>query len=337
MTVVERASRPSLIEVKPPAPAAREARVAAPRAVDVTLIVVTWNSERWIDRCLRAIPAACEGLHYEVVIYDNASSDGTLSHIRDVDAQQLVRSENNDGFAAGVNRAATLSRGRYVFLLNPDCELGPRALTTLLEFLDANPAAAAAAPLLSGDDGDDQREFQLRELPTLRSLASEVLLHRKASHREYRDLDLTRPQRVEQPAAAALLIRRSVFDEVGPLDEQFSPAWFEDVDYCQRLARAGKEVFVVPAARGRHFGGASLEHMPFAEFVDVWYRNMLRYARKWMTPGEAEAVRWTIIAGMLLRCIAAAAGLAHPEAGRRVALRAYAHVLERAFARWETR
>lgn len=331
MTFVERESRPSLIEVTRPVPA------ALARPVDVTLIVVTWNSERWIGRCLRAIPAACEGLSYEVVIYDNASTDATLAQVGEADLQQVVRSERNDGFAAGVNRAATMSTGRYVFLLNPDCELAPRALTTLLEFLDAHPNAAAAAPLLSGDDGDDQREFQLRELPTLRSLASEVLLHRKASHHEYRDLDLTRPQRIEQPAAAALLIRRSVFDEVGPLDEQFSPAWFEDVDYCQRLARAGKEVFVVPAARARHFGGASLEHMPFAEFVDVWYRNMVRYARKWMTPGEAEAVRWAIIAGMLLRCVAAAIGLAHPEAGRGVAMRAYAHVLERAFARWETR
>ncbi|MCU1347854.1 MAG: wbbL 1, partial [Acidobacteria bacterium] len=272
MTVLTRetpeASRPSLIEVPLPPPSAVE------RPIDVTLIVVTWNSERWIDRCLNAIPAACEGLSYEVVIYDNASSDRTLAHIRDVPspptAQQIVRSNNNDGFAAGVNRASKLSNGRYVFLLNPDCELEPRALTTLLEFLDANPAAAAAAPLLSGDDGDDQREFQLRELPTLRSLALELLLHRKASHHEYRDLDLTRPQRIEQPAAAALLIRRSVFDEVGPLDEQFSPAWFEDVDYCQRLAHAGKAVYVVPAARARHFGGASLEHMPVADFVDVW-------------------------------------------------------------------
>jgi len=340
MTVLTRDTpqelRPSLIEVRPPAPA------VAARAIDVTLIVVTWNSQRWIDRCLTAVPAACEGISYEVVIYDNASADDTLAHIRDVPLappmlQQIVRSDHNDGFAAGVNRASKLSNGRYVFLLNPDCELKPRALTTLLEFLDANPTAAAAAPLLSGDDGDDQREFQLRELPTLRSLALEVLLHRKASHHEYRHLDLTRPQRIEQPAAAALLIRRSVFDEVGPLDEQFSPAWFEDVDYCQRLAHAGKEVYVVPAARARHFGGASLEHMPFADFVDVWYRNMSRYARKWLTPGQAEAVRWTIIAGMLLRCLAASLGLVHLEVGRGVALRAYARVLERAFARWETR
>jgi GT2 family glycosyltransferase len=310
------------------------------RAVDLSILIVTWNSERWIDRCLRSIPAACEGLEYEVVVHDNASTDSTLQHLGDAN---ILRSSRNEGFAAGTNRAFAASRGRYVFLLNPDCELSPRALTRLFEFLESHPHIAAAVPLLIDHSGDSQREFQLRRLPTMGSFVAELLLLNRilprnrwtASYR-YRDLDITEPRKIEQPAAAALLLRREVVEEIGPLDEQFAPAWFEDVDYCRRLAAAKKEMWVVPGAEVVHFGGSSLEHIHFAGFVDVWNRNMWRYARKWMRPGQAEALRWGIVFGMMLRVMACFAGLCPRGIGRSEAIRAYAGTLKKAFNRWDS-
>lgn len=313
---------------------------AVVRPVDLSILIVTWNSERWIDRCLQSIPGACEGLDYEVVVHDNASSDGTLRHVV---SARLLRSEVNAGFAGGTNRALQEARGRYVFLLNPDCALGPRALTMLYEFLEAHPHVAGAAPLLIDESGDSQREFQLRRLPTLATLASEVLLFGKlfpenatTARYRYRDLDLTEPRRIEQPAAAALLLRKSVVDSVGPLDEQFAPAWFEDVDYCRRLAEQHREVWVLPQAQARHFGGASLEHLHFPQFIDVWYRNMWRYARKWLRPAQTEALRWLIIAGMLLRSFAALAGFRPAGVNRRAAIGAYMRVMRKAFERWSS-
>jgi GT2 family glycosyltransferase len=324
------------IETTSAAPLLREAPAARP--VDVSILIVTWNSARWIDRCLASIPAACEGVDHEIIVYDNASSDDTLRHV-DGREDVVIRSETNDGFAAATNRALARSRGKYAFLLNPDSELAPRAVTLLHEFLEKTPSAAAAAPLLEDHNGDSQREFQLRRLPTLRSLAGEIfalgkLLPRSNARHRYRDLDLTKPQRVEQPAGAALLIRRSTWDEIGPLDEQFTPAWFEDVDYCRRLATAGKEIWIVPAAVAQHFGGASLEHLSFAKFQQLWYRSMWRYASKWFPSAQAEALRWTIIAGMAFRIVAALLGVAHREIGRVPAARAYAGVLIKAFHRW---
>ena len=295
----------------------RATPLAEVRALDLSILIVTWNSERWIDRCLRSIPAGCEGLEYEVVVHDNSSE--------------------NLGFAGGTNRAFGASKGRYVFLLNPDCELAPRALTSLFGFMEAHPQIAAAAPLLSDESGDSQRDFQLRRLPTLGSLVAEVLMvdkifprNRVTARYRYHDLDLSMPRKVEQPAAAALLLRREVVDEIGPLDEQFAPAWFEDVDYCRRLAEKGKEVWVVPDAHVRHFGGASLEHMNFAGFVDIWYSNMSRYARKWMRPGEAEMLRWAIVTGMLMRCAVGLVGLRPHGIARWDAFRAYAAVMKKA-------
>jgi len=292
-------------------------------APTLSILIVTWNSERWIERCLRSIPAACDGLAYEVVLHDNSAE--------------------NIGFAAGTNRAFARSRGRYVVLLNPDCELAPGALTQLYDFLESRPHIAAAVPLLVDENGEPQREFQLRRLPTLGSLAAEVLLldkvfprNRATAQYRYRDLQLDQPRRIEQPAAAAMLLRRDVFENIGPLDEQFAPAWFEDVDFCRRLAERKKEIWVVPAAVVRHFGGASLEHMSVGEFIEVWYGNMWRYARKWLRPGEAEALRWTIIGGMMMRCVAAAVGIRPEALTRREAVRAYMSVMRNAFERWDS-
>ena len=304
-------------------------------STDLSVLIVTWNSARWIERCLRSIPA-----EYEVVLFDNASTDDTLRLARGERAK-ILESNTNVGFAGGTNRAFAASSGRYVLLLNPDCELEPDALTQLFDFLESHPDVAAAVPLLVDEDGEPQREFQLRRLPTLATMTVEVLLIDKLFRRNHitnwyrdRDLDLSAPRAIEQPAAAAMLVRRSVLEEIGPLDEQFAPAWFEDVDYCRRLAEQRREIWVVPAARVRHFGGASLEHMPVPQFIDIWYRNMWRYARKWMRPSQSEGLRWIIIGGMILRCFATVFGIKHRGTTRLEAFRGYASVLRKAFGRW---
>jgi len=163
-----------MIDDEPAGEGARRSTVlrSLPQPVDLSILIVAWNSERWIERCLRSIAEACDGVEYEVVIYDNASTDSTLSVVeRQAPSPVVIRSNGNDGFAAGTNRALAQSRGRFVFFLNPDCELAPKALTLLVNFLDQNPHAAAAAPLLEDESGDSQREFQLRRLPTGASYA----------------------------------------------------------------------------------------------------------------------------------------------------------------------
>jgi N-acetylglucosaminyl-diphospho-decaprenol L-rhamnosyltransferase len=327
----------------PAAPLIREATLADPARVDVSIVIVTWNSERWIGGCLQSLVPASGSLRCEVLVHDNASSDGSRRIAASHDAVRLLEAEGNLGFAAGINRASAEARGRYLFLLNPDCVVSPCAVAELVDFLDQNPSIAAAAPLLLDDTGKPQREFQLRRLPTFRSLAAEILLvdklfpeNRQIARYRYRDLDITRPQLVEQPAAAALVIRRTVFDETGPFDERYSPAWFEDVDYCRRLHESGHAIFLVPSAKVTHRGGSSREHLTFAEFTDLWYRNLFRYAEKWFTAGQAETLRWAIVAGMLLRCAATLAGAGDAAVPRFEAVRAYAGVFMRALRRWDS-
>lgn len=314
----------------------------APKHMTVSVVIVTWNSEGWIERCIRSIEAASSARSFEIIVYDNASGDGTLEIVQSLNDQnvRIVRSSRNWGFAGGINRAVAEAQGEYVFLLNPDCELGPGSLDRLVSHLEEHQNAGAAVPLLLDENGEPQREFQLRRLPTLKSLVAEILLVKEIFPRNpvsagyrYRDLDISRTQPVEQPAAAALLIRRSVLQSVGPFDESFAPAWFEDVDYCRRLAGSGDRIDLVPTAVATHYGGASLEHVRYQDFLAVWYRNLYRYASKWMKIEEVEALRWTIIAGMLLRTAAATVGLRNPRMNGGSA-RGYLAIARQAFNRW---
>ena len=121
----------------------------------------------------------------------------------------------------------------------------------------------------------------------------------------YHDLDLTEPRRVEQPAAAALLLRRETIDEIGPLDETVRAGVVRGRRLLPPPGRADRRKCGSCRRRRRGISAAPVSSTSrSARFVDVWYRNMWRYARKWMRPGQAETLRWAIIAGMLLRCLA---------------------------------
>lgn len=309
---------------------------------EVSIIVVSWHSAGLLGQSLAALRASAGAHSFEVIIHQN-SSDESFQIARQVlggDPLETTGTGRNLGFAGGVNSALERAHGELVMLLNPDCMLRPEALAILIDYLGANPGVAAVAPLLIGSDGLPQREFQLRRLPTLASLAADLLLvsrlfpsNRVTMHSGYRNLSLDQPIAVEQPAAAALLIRRSVIDRAGAMDERFAPAWFEDVDYCRRIAVQGGIIHLVPAAKADHRGGVALEHLPFEEFVSVYYRNLFQYAWKWLPKGEVDMLRWLGALGMILRAGAAVGGFSRAR-NRFTGARAYLRVAGRMLWQW---
>ncbi|HYW45257.1 MAG TPA: glycosyltransferase family 2 protein [Bryobacteraceae bacterium] len=270
----------------------------------IGIVIVTYNSEAEIGASLDA--ALATGA--EVVVVDNASSDGTVAEVarRGV---RLMANPTNRGFAAAANQGCAILSSPYILLLNPDAVI-ESGLEPLREACDL-PGAAAAGGRLSDRDGNPQEGFMVRRLPTPASLILEVLLLNRIwpgnpVNRRYRglDLDIGRRTEVEQPAGAFLMVRREVWRELGGLDERYFPVWFEDVDFCRRLVDRGYRVYYVPEAVAKHTGGHSVDHLPLEKRRVYWYRSLLRYSARHFGPVAFRAVCLAVVGGSLPRCIA---------------------------------
>ena len=141
----------------------------------------------------------------------------------------------------------------------------------------------------------------------------------------YLDRDRSVPFDVEQPAAAALLVRRDVFEKVGGFDPVFAPAWFEDVDLCAKILESGYRIRFVPAARASHVGGTTMRALPYDDYLPLYTRNLLLYLRRRAGPATRAGARAVLFLGALLRL--ALLPLVRGDHARPEAARAYARVL----------
>jgi GT2 family glycosyltransferase len=255
-------------------------------------------------------------------VVDNGGSLDAGSVERLWPGARVLVNESNRGFGPGANQAAAAAAGEVLLFLNPDTRAEGEPFTPIARTFEENPRVVAVAPRLVEIGGgapppgtlrlappgdEDQATFQLRRLPTLASDARELLLldhvwpnnpGRRSSR--YAGEDRDRPFPVAQAAAAALAVRKDVLIRIGGFDERYVPAWYEDVDLCERLGSEGV-ILYQPAARFGHRGGESAAHLGYDRFLPIFYRNALRYrSRRYGLAGRA-GYRVLLAAGMLLR------------------------------------
>jgi GT2 family glycosyltransferase len=265
----------------------------------VSAVIVAFNSERVIGRCLRSCLSA--GVR-EVIVVDNASQDATCAVVRQYGAAvRLIANAKNLGFAGAANQGFQAAVSPLVLLLNPDTEL--LAGLPELAAICGRAGVGAAGGMLVDERGVPQRGFNLRRFPTAAALSFEALgVNRlwpeNPVNRTYRclDADPSVAASVEQPAGAFLLVRREVWTHLGGFDERFRPVWFEDVDFCKRLCDAGYTIQYLPSARARHIGGHSTGGLSFECRQVYWYASLLKYASKHLT---RQGNSWVSVAVML--------------------------------------
>jgi N-acetylglucosaminyl-diphospho-decaprenol L-rhamnosyltransferase len=275
----------------------------------------------------------------ELIVVDNGSLDFPAAGVVAAWPEAtIIRNPSNRGFGPGANQGVAAAAGDIVLLLNPDTRAEDNPLTPLLQAFAEHPDAVAVAPrLLESQSAPSQglHVHQLRRLPTLGHVARQMLLFDRAFPRNrwlawdrYLDRDRERPFEVEQPAAAALAVRREAFVGVGGFDETFIPAWFEDVDLCARLLMHGR-ILYWPASRFGHGGGAAAATLGYDQFLPIYYRNAIRFWRKHHGVWAAFAYRALVCAGMVLRLLAGLLGARVP-ASKSQALVANLRVLREA-------
>ncbi len=273
----------------------------------VTAVVVRWRGGREVDRCLESLLAHGGSELARIVLVDSGSGDGGAERIQAAFPRvEVLGLAENRSFAVAAARGAERCDGPLLLLLNPDARVEPGALDELVRLLDRRDSAAGAVPLLVNTDGSPQHRWQLRHLPSVYRLAVGL-----AGPPQFPGHPPDGPLPVAQPAASAWLVRHSVWQSLHGLDPVFAPAWWEDVDFCARLAVAlgsgdleVSEGFVaVPAARVVHDGGSSLSNLGDAGFLTAYHRNLLRFAQR-HHPGSLTTIRTGLLLSLAARALA---------------------------------
>ena len=284
--------------------------------VDCTIVVVNWNARDLLASCLRSVYAAVSGPHFEVIVVDNGSTDGSTAMVRDQFRQvQLIENQQNEGFAVANNQAIRASRGRYVLLLNSDTLVRQGALEAMVSFADRHPEVGIVGCKLLNADGSLQPSWA--RFPTF---WSEL---RGRNVRRWRSLADEPAYEVDWVGGACLLARREAIDQVGLLDEGYF-MYSEEMDWCYRMVQRGWRVCYLAAAEVTHLGGGSSKRASDALAVAL-YRSKLRFFQKHYGASQAWLLRIALTASFAFKGVVSA-GLyllsgRRWEKGRRVIVR----------------
>lgn len=260
-------------------------------SMDISFIIINWNTRELLLACLRSIQSAVTGCGYEIIVVDNGSEDGSAEAVRAHfgDGVQLIANASNRGFAAANNQALRIARGKYVVLLNSDTVLHEGAVDGLVRFLDKNPQVAMAGPRMRGADGRVQNSFD-----NFPSLATELLnksLLRTIFPQRYagRASQTSMPREVDSLIGACIAVRAEAIHQVGLLDEDYF-FFLEETDWCLRMRRAGWNIVHLPGVEIVHLQGQSKRHRPALAWIE-YYRSLYTFFRKHRTPAAYRALR----------------------------------------------
>ncbi len=254
----------------------------------LSIIIVSWNVRELLEKCLVSIEKYRRGLDLEIIVIDNNSTDGSQEMIANFKSQianlKTIFINENLGFAKGNNKGLEWAKGEYALFLNPDTEVVGDALAEMVRYMDTHPEVGAIGPKLLNSDESLQRS--VRAFPTLVSqLLILTKLHnfipRIAPLKVYfqLDFDYETERDVDQVMGAALLVRKSILDEVGSFDAGYKRI-FEEVDLCFRIKHAGHTIRYIPIARIIHHKGASFTQQRICQKQLDFNQGMLRFFKK---------------------------------------------------------
>lgn len=239
--------------------------------LDVSIIILSFNTKRLLVACLQSIKEHTRGVEYEVIVVDNASTDGSAEMLRKLKAKnaklKVIFNKENAGYARANNQGIRKAKGRYILFLNSDTKLVEDSLTKMVMWMDKHPEVGAASCALVNEDGSIQpnggsfpdllRVFLwltfLDDIPGLARVFGSY--HTSAAVPISRGIYRQEHQK-DWISGAVFLLRRKVFEKIGGFDEDFF-MYTEDVEYCFRIKKAGWGVWYTPSTRILHVGFGS--------------------------------------------------------------------------------
>jgi len=306
-----------------PIPSREPVRDGAPdTSIALSIVIATYNARDLLVDCLQSIYQNPPGESYEIIVIDDASTDGTSEIVRARFSEvRLFRNEINSHYASSNNRAFRLARGRYLYLLNNDTIVLPQALDRMLAFLSEHPEAGAVGSRLLNEDGTIQ--WSVKSLPNVgsalfgaRSIITRLFPDNPYSRKHLLHLrrDMTTPFVAGYVSSASVMIPREVVDKVGDLDKRLS--YHVDADYCKRIADVGYKSYYLPTAtivHLNHRGGTMVSFRRRIRSVVEFHVGSYIYYRKHVQHSPWSPLQIIVIAGLFTRFMGSLAVQASTE------------------------
>lgn len=239
-----------------------------------SVVIVVWNAKKYVFECLDSMRRCCESVYDEVIVVDNASTDGTPEMIASMFPEfTLIRNPENLGFAKANNIGIDQSSGELVCLVNSDVKFTGDCLSPMIRYAEENPSIVMLGP--KALDGDGKVRRSTMRFPTLwnylcRALSLDTVFKRSRMFGGLLmwDFDHEKTAPVEVLNGWFLLVRRSAIQQVGLLDTQFF-MYGEDVDWCYRFRESGQRIVFFADAEAIHYGGGSSSNAPLRFYLEM--------------------------------------------------------------------
>jgi GT2 family glycosyltransferase len=272
----------------------------------LSVVIVNYNVKYFLEQCLYAVRKAKHNLAIEVFVVDNHSVDGSIEMLKDKFPEViLIENKDNVGFSVANNQAMKLAKGEYVLLLNPDTVVQEDTFVKVCDFMDAHPDAGGLGVKMIDGKGQFLPESK-RGLPTpfvafCKIVGLSALFPQSKKFGQYHlgFLDKNKTHVVDVLAGAFMLMRKTVLDEVGLLDETFF-MYGEDIDLSYRIQLGGYQNYYFPETQIIHYKGESTKKSS-VNYVFVFYNAMIIFAEKHFSKSNAKLFSFLINIAIYLR------------------------------------
>ena len=276
--------------------------------MDLSIIIVNYNVKEFLQQALTSIQQAGRSLDYEVIVVDNASSDGSVELIREKFPDvRLIANEENHGFAVANNQAMKIARGNFILLLNPDTIVQENTFSVILDFFRQHSDCGMIGCKILNPDGSLQlacrRSFPTPWVAFTKIVGLSRLLPRSKLFGKY-NLTYLNPNEtyeVEAISGSFMFFRREVMEQIGYLDESFF-MYGEDLDWCFRVREAGWKIYYLPDTQIIHFKGESSKKSD-TDLILQFYRAMKLFVEKHYQNRYFHVPQWLLMAGIWTRAL----------------------------------
>jgi len=271
----------------------------------VSVLIVSYNVKEYVDHAIDSLNRSSVD-HFEIIVVDNHSFDGTVEHIQssypDV---KVITNQENVGFGKAVNQAAESATGDYFLVLNPDTVVQENTISTFTQYLQDHDEVGMIGPKILNSDGTLQLACK-RSFPTMRVALPKLLGLDKlcpkskwAGKYNLTYLDPDEASAVDAISGSCMFLSKDLFHELGGFDDQFF-MFGEDLDLCYRTWQAGYEIHYLPTTQIVHYQGESVKSAPF-DSINAFYNAMILFADKHFSTGQGFLTKLAIRSGITIR------------------------------------